>query len=153
MTAAGAPVDSLYSSFYAGPNMEEKTRDPGVGPLAHLLGIRRKNMGDGRSCFDLTVRADHMNPHGAVHGGVVYSLVDYAMGGALTSQLQPGERCSTLEVKINYLAPVSGGELRAEAWVVERTKRIGVLEARVHADGDRLIALATGSFYIQSLTP
>ena len=132
--------------------MEEERNDPGVGPLAHLLGIRRMTMGDGRCSFDLTVRPDHMNPHGVVHGGVVYSLVDYAMGGALTSQLQPGERCTTLEVKINYLAPVSGGELRAEAWVVERTKRIGVLEARVYGDDDRLVALATGSFYIQSLT-
>jgi acyl-coenzyme A thioesterase PaaI-like protein len=35
----------------------------------------------------------------------VYSLVDYAMGGALTSRLAPGERCATLEIKINYLAP------------------------------------------------
>lgn len=73
-------------------------------------------------------------------------------GGALTSRLGPGERCATLEVKINYLAAVSRGELRAEAWVVERTKRIGVLEARVHAENDRLVALATGTFYIQSLT-
>jgi acyl-coenzyme A thioesterase PaaI-like protein len=39
-----------------------------------------------------------------VHGGVVGTLVDFAMGGALTSLLGPGERCATLEVKINYLA-------------------------------------------------
>jgi acyl-coenzyme A thioesterase PaaI-like protein len=32
---------------------------------------------------------------------------------------------------------------------VSRSRRVGVLEARVHADGERLIALATGSFYIQ----
>lgn len=106
----------------------------------------------GRCTFELTVRAEHMNPHGVVHGGVVYSLADYAMGGALTSWLEPGERCATLEIKINYLAACSRGKLRAEAWVVERTKRIGVLEARVHGDGDELVALATGSFYIQSAT-
>jgi uncharacterized protein (TIGR00369 family) len=52
----------------------------------------------------------------------VYSLADYAMGGALTSRLRPGERCATLEIKINYLAPVSEGILVAEAQVVERTK-------------------------------
>jgi acyl-coenzyme A thioesterase PaaI-like protein len=40
--------------------------------------------------------------------------------------------------------------LAAEAWVVARTARVAVLEARVHADGDRLVALATGSFYVQS---
>ena len=72
--------------------MEHQRHDPGVGPLASLLGIRRASMADGRARFDLTIRPDHMNPHGVVHGGVVYSLVDYAMGGALTSRLEPGER-------------------------------------------------------------
>ena len=107
-------------------------------------------MADGHASFHLTVRAEHMNPHGVVHGGIVYTLVDYAMGGALTSRLEPGERCTTLEVNINYLAPVTEGGIRAEARVVERTRRIGVLEARVHDDADRLIALATGTFYIQA---
>ena len=124
--------------------------DPGVGPFADLLGLRRATMEDGRCRFEATVRPEHMNPHGVVHGGVVYTLVDYAMGGAVTSRLQPGERCATLEIKINYLAPVSEGRLAAEAWVVARTARVAVLEARVQADGDRLVALATGSFYIQT---
>jgi acyl-CoA thioesterase len=124
--------------------------DPGVGPFADLLGLRRSTMEDGRCRFEVTVRHEHMNPHGVVHGGVVYALVDYAMGGAVTSRLQPGERCATLEIKINYLAPVSEGRLAAEAWVVARTARIAVLEARVQADGDRPVALATGSFYVQT---
>jgi len=124
--------------------------DPGVGPFADLLGLRRSTMEDGRCRFGATVRPEHMNPHGVVHGGVVYTLVDYAMGGAVTSRLGPGERCATLEIKINYLAPVSEGHLAAEAWVVARTARVAVLEARVQADGDRLVALATGSFYIHT---
>jgi acyl-CoA thioesterase len=122
--------------------------DPGVGPLAGILGIRSTSMASGRSTFALTVGASHMNPYGVVHGGVVYTLVDYAMGGAVTSELAAGERCSTLEVKINYLAAATGGSLVAEASVVTRTRRIAVLEARVHDEGGRLIALATGTYYI-----
>jgi acyl-CoA thioesterase len=121
-----------------------------VGPFADLLGIRRTAMQDGRARFEMTVGPQHLNPHRVVHGGVLYSLVDYAMGGALTSRLAPGERCATLEIKINYLAAVSEGRVGAEAWVVARTARVAVLEARVQADGDRLVALATGSFYIQT---
>lgn len=128
--------------------MAPLAEDPGVGPLAAVLGIRRRSMGDGRARFDLTVAPGHMNPHGVVHGGVIYTLVDYAMGGAMVSRLGPGERCATLEVKINYLAPVTAGEVSAEAVLVERTKRVGVLEARVHAGDGRLVAVATGSFYI-----
>ena len=123
--------------------------DPGVGPFALLVGIERTTMQEGRARFEMTIGPQHLNPHGVVHGGAIYSLVDYAMGGALTSRLAPGERCATLEIKINYVTAVSQGRLGAEAWVVVRTSRVGVLEARVHADGDRLIALATGTFYIQ----
>jgi acyl-CoA thioesterase len=121
-----------------------------VGPFADLLGIQRTAMQEGRARFEMTVGSQHLNPHGVVHGGALYSLVDYAMGGALTSRLAPGERCATLEIKINYLAAVSEGRVGAEAWVVARTARVAVLEARVQADGDRLVALATGSFYIQT---
>lgn len=124
-----------------------------MGPFADLLGLERSTMEDGRSRFEVTVRREHMNPHGVVHGGVVYALVDYAMGGAVTSRLPLGERCATLEIKINYLAPVSEGRLAAEAWVVARTARIAVVEARVQADGDHPVALATGSFYIQTPRP
>ncbi len=71
----------------------------------------------------------------------------------MASRLEPGERCATLEVKIQYLAPVVEGDLRAEARLVERTRRIGVLEARAYAGADRLVALATGTFYVQSPAP
>jgi acyl-CoA thioesterase len=124
--------------------------DPGVGALAETLGIRRTSMGGGRSAFALTASAAHMNPHGVVHGGVVYTLVDYAMGGAVTSQLAPGERCATIEVKIHYLATAEAGEIVADATVVSRTRRIAVLEARAHDGAGRLLALATGTYYIQA---
>lgn len=134
----------------AGSGRASDCPDPGLGPFADLLGLRRTAMHEGRARFELVVRPEHMNPHGVVHGGLVYALVDYAMGGAVTSRLRPGERCATLEIKINYLAPVSEGRMAAEAWVVAQTSRIAVLEARVHAEGDRLVALGTGSFYIQA---
>lgn len=129
--------------------MSDERNDPGVGPFAKLLGARRAHMGEGSCSFELTAESRHFNPHGVVHGGVVYSLVDYAMGGALASRLTPGERCATLEIKINYLAAAGTGPLCAEAKVAGRSNRIGVLEARVTDGQGRLIALATGSFYIQ----
>jgi len=133
--------------------MSDGGNDPGVGAFAELLGARRAHMGEGSCGFELTAESRHLNPHGVVHGGVVYSLVDYAMGGALTSRLAPGERCATLEIKINYLAAAGAGLLSGEAKVVGRTTRIGVLEARVTDGQGRLIALATGSFYIQGPRP
>ncbi|MBI2203109.1 MAG: PaaI family thioesterase [Candidatus Rokubacteria bacterium] len=125
------------------------TEQRGPGRLAEILGARCTVMDDGRCVFELTIGPDHLNPYGVVHGGIAYTLVDYAMGGAMFSRLEPGERCATLEVKINYLAAASSGKMRAEAVLVERTGRIGVLQARVHGDDGRLLALATGTFYIR----
>jgi acyl-CoA thioesterase len=106
-------------------------------------------MASGRSTFELAIRPEHMNPHGVVHGGVIYTLVDFAMGGALTSVLEPGERCATLEVTIHYLAPATAGDIRAEACVVSRSRRVAVMDGRVYGEGQHLLALATGSFYVQ----
>ncbi|OGK98088.1 MAG: hypothetical protein A3D33_17640, partial [Candidatus Rokubacteria bacterium RIFCSPHIGHO2_02_FULL_73_26] len=111
--------------------------------------IRAETLGEGEARVGLTLSDDHLNPYGVVHGGVVCSLVDTAMGAALVSRLEPGERCTTLEIKINYLAPATEGDLAAEARLVQRTRRVGVLEARVTVAAGRLIALATGTFYIQ----
>ena len=119
-------------------------------PFAELLGMRVKSIGDGRARFELAVEAKHLNPNGTLHGGVVYSLADSAMGAALFAQLEPGEMCVTLEIKMQYLSVVMGGTVAVEAAVVNKTKRIGVLEAKVFGDEDRLVALATGTFYIQS---
>ena len=118
--------------------------------FAELLGMRPKSMGDGRARFELEVASKHLNPNGVLHGGVIYSLADTAMGAALFSLLDGRDQCSTLEIKMNYLLPVTGGTIAAEASVVERSKRIGVLEARVFGDGNRMVALATGTFYIQT---
>jgi acyl-CoA thioesterase len=119
------------------------------GALAELLGMSGRMLEDGHCQFEVALAPRHLNPYGAVHGGVVYTLVDYAMGGAMVGRLQAEERCATLEIKINYLASAREGVIRAEAWVVERTKRIAVLEARVRDASGRLLAMATGTFYVQ----
>jgi acyl-CoA thioesterase len=119
-------------------------------PFAEMLGLRPKSIGEGRARFELDVGARHLNPNGTLHGGVIYGVADTAMGAALFSRLEPGEQCATLEIKMNYLLPVTGGSIAAEAVVVSRTKRVGVLEARVYGEGDALVALGTGTFYIQT---
>ena len=119
-------------------------------PFAGLLGMKAKSVGEGRARFELEVEAEHLNPNGTLHGGVIYSLADSAMGAALFSRLDPGEQCATLEITMSYLTPVTAGAITVDAAVVQRTKRIGVIEAKVFGDGDRMVALATGTFYIKA---
>ena len=68
---------------------------------------------------------------GVLHGGAVYTMVDYSMGGAVMSTLPAGEICATIEIKISYLAGVRGGVLTCETDIIKRGRRVAFLESRV----------------------
>jgi acyl-CoA thioesterase len=89
-----------------------------------------------------------MNPHGVMHGAVLFAAMDTAMGGAVTSVLTEGETCTTVEAKVNYLGAVRSGRLTATATVVQKGSRIAVVEARATSDDGRLAGLMTGTFMI-----
>jgi acyl-CoA thioesterase len=104
--------------------------------------------GDGTAT--VTIRCDerHLNPHGTVHGAVVYAMVDTGMGAAATSVLDETSMCATIEIQQRYLSPVFAGDLRAEVNVVKAGRRIIHLDARVIDGNARVVATATGSFAV-----
>lgn len=118
-----------------------------VNPFGQLLGLEFSEMEGGHSHCRLQVRNDHLNPYGYVHGGVMYSLADTAMGGAMYSCIASDERCATVEMKVSYLRGLTSGVLECEAHVLHRSRRLGYLEAEVKCD-DQLIAKASATFSI-----
>ena len=128
----------------------ERARAPGasIGPLAEMLHISNHGAVDGHAVYKLEVTPDILNPHGVLHGGAVYTMVDYSMGGAVVSVLPPGEICATIEIKISYLASVRGGELTCDTNIVKRGRKVVFLESRVADDAGKLVAMATGSFAV-----
>lgn len=103
--------------------------------------------GEARSVTALTVGPHHLNPHGVVHGAVLYALADQGMGAAVFSLLGEAESCATIEVKIVYLAPVRSGRIECESTVLNRGRRVAVLESEVRSGG-KLVAKALGTFAI-----
>mgnify|MGYP005840612109 CR=1 FL=1 len=123
----------------------------GFNPFGELIGLVFTGYGDGRSRCEVPVREELFNPHGVLHGGVLYSMADTGMGGALYSVLDEGELCTTVEIKIVYLAAVSSGILVCDTRVIERRARLAVLESDIlnrGPDDERLVAKALGTFYI-----
>ncbi len=113
-----------------------------------LIGLHIDETADGRCLAHLEVTEALHNPHGVVHGGVPYALADTAMGAALYPLLKPGETCATIEMKMNYLRPMSSGRLDCESTVVRRGRTTAVLEARLrNGAGDVAIALSTYAIY------
>src|SRR2546428_2852139 len=88
-----------------------------VSPFSKLLGVKVNKFENGHCVCFLEIKDNLLNKNKAVHGGVIYSLADIGMGAALYSSLEENERCSTIEIKINYLRPVYTGTLICNAKV------------------------------------
>jgi acyl-CoA thioesterase len=111
------------------------------------VGMRIDETAQGRARCSLELQDFHLNVHGVVHGGVLFTLADTAMGAALFSTLEPDELCSTIEIKIGYFKPVIDGALVCTAELVNKGKSIASLEASIH-QGDVLISKSSGTFTI-----
>ena len=118
-------------------------------PLRTFLDFTIDDGIDGEAVAALDVSDRHLNPNGVVHGGVVFTLVDTAMGRATMSVLEEGRICASIEVAVRYLRPITGGRLVATASVLRAGRRIVHLEGRVTVDGDdRPVAVVQASFAV-----
>ena len=124
-----------------------------VGALGDTLGMKTVARGPGACTMQLTVDPAWSNPNGVLHGGVVYTLIDYSMGGAVQPNLPEGQSCTSIEVKVSYLAPVREGTLTAETQVLRQGRNVAFLESKVTDQNGKLIATASGSMFIFSPRP
>jgi uncharacterized protein (TIGR00369 family) len=112
-----------------------------------FLGIRSVEDGPGYLVAELDVRPDLLNPFGSAHGGVLAALVDHVLGTVLYPLIPHGAWAATTEFKLNLLAPVRDGVLRARSEVLSLGRRTAVV--RIDAtNGDRLVGLAQGTVTI-----
>ena len=122
----------------------------GFHPFAELIGFNFTKLDKGYSQCVLEVNEKLMNPHKVLHGGVIYSMADTGMGGALYYLLTEGELCATIEIKISYFKPVKSGKLVCETHVIHKGKRIGILESEIK-NNETLVSKANGTFSIFKL--
>jgi uncharacterized protein (TIGR00369 family) len=74
-----------------------------------------------------------------VHGGMITTLLDSAMGGACANTLGEGEAFLTADLHVEFFKPALPGTLRAEGRVVQRTRRVAFCAAELtDADGTLL---------------
>ena len=114
-------------------------------PIAKLLGFSLKQVDSGHAVFELEPAEYHYNPIGMVHGGVASTVLDSAMGCAVHSTLPAGTGYSTVELKTNFIRPLSTqtGTLRCEASVIYTGGRIATAEGKLVDKDGKLYAHAT----------
>jgi len=117
-------------------------------PFAELLDMRVADPDDGSSVVTMPINPGHLQQAGRVQGGIVVALADYAFFRAVKPLLKPGEMTTTIEIKVNFLAPAERGELTATAKIVSPGRTIMVGEVEVKDQDGRLIAQGLGTYMV-----
>jgi uncharacterized protein (TIGR00369 family) len=111
-----------------------------------LLGFDVESVHDGRAIFRMDVRPKHKQIHGVVHGGILAALADTTAAIAAHTVIPRGMELATLELKINYLEPVPGGRVKADAKVLRSGRNFIVTECDIFNETGSLAAKAILTF-------
>jgi uncharacterized protein (TIGR00369 family) len=124
---------------------------PGA-PIASTLGFEIDEVASGTATFAVVPAEYHYNPIGTVHGGLAATLLDSALGCAVQTVLPPGAGYTTLELKVNFVRPLTTetGRLTCRADVIHVGRRVGTAEARLEDETGRLFAHGTTTCMIFS---
>jgi uncharacterized protein (TIGR00369 family) len=113
------------------------------------LGLKLVETGEGTAVVDMATTDDMANHSGFVHGGMISTLADSAMGRSLRT-LSPGVvRAMSFDLKLNFINAAKVGEiLRATGHVIHAGRRTAVAECRVEGGDGRLVATASATFAV-----
>ena len=122
--------------------------------FAHSLGIEVAERGNGTARIVMPLRTDMLNIGGTVHGGILCTLVDIAVGVACHS-LDSGDRRSqaTTELGVTFLRAGTTGPLSCTARIRRRGRSLATGEAEVLDAGGRLLAVGRATYLVGGAGP
>jgi uncharacterized protein (TIGR00369 family) len=94
------------------------------------------------------VQPQFLNANGVLHGGVTATLADVAAGISLTRHLGRARSVTTVEMKINYLRPVTSGKVTARCRLVQVGARLAIASVEVRDEQQRRAAVALVTYMI-----
>ena len=135
------------------PTLDDLIKQGEACPYYRLLNMKIEEVKAGYARLTMKLEEKHLQFLRTVHGGAISSLADSAaawatVGSVLGSVGAKGVPL-TVEMKINYLAPVESGRLIAEARVVHKGFTISVSDVEVKDDKGRLVAKSLVTYYIR----
>jgi len=117
-----------------------------------MLGIRITRLEDGFARMELAYREEFIGDpfRPALHGGVMSALIDTCGGAAVWTRVEPMDRVSTVDLRVDFLRPGPLKDLACEATVVRAGNRVGVADMKVFATDapERVIASGKGVYNI-----
>ena len=114
------------------------------------LGVKTVTQKKGYCKIKLDLKSNLLNEGGIVHGGVLATLCDIALAGAVTNVMKKDEWCVTAQLNIEYLYPAFPGEpLFAYGNLVKKGNTLAFVEGGIETKSMKLIARAQGIWVIK----
>ena len=117
-------------------------------PYFALLSMEIKDLQWGICVMEVELGEKHLQPFGNVHGGAIASVVDAAAFWAVFPQVERGKGLTTVEMKLNYLAPVQKGKLEARGRSIKLGRTLALGEVYVTNREGTLVAHGTATMMI-----
>jgi uncharacterized protein (TIGR00369 family) len=128
--------------------LEQVRKVANSSPYHRLLEIEATEIREGESRIQMLFKQELTHPYGMVHGGAIASLADSAVAMALISLVEPKDRITTIEFKINFFVPVSKGEIKAHAKIIHKGSKTAVGDVEVINEGGKLVAKVIATYSI-----
>jgi uncharacterized protein (TIGR00369 family) len=119
-------------------------------PYFRHLGMVIAELGVGEALVEIHSQVIHHQIFGNVHGGVIASLVDTAIFWCFFGELDESVGITTVDLKVNYLAPVTDGKLTARGKRIRLGRTLGLGETEVFNGEGKLVAHGTSSVIVLS---
>ena len=113
------------------------------GPYFRLLSMKVRELGKGFAKVEMEIGNKHLNPFGAIHGGVYASLIDTAAYWSVYGDVEENAGLISLDLTVDNLAPVKEGRLSVEGKRVKAGKSISIADAAVMDARGRCLARGT----------
>ncbi len=117
-------------------------------PIFQTLGMEVVWLKPRKARLKLPFREALTQPAGLMHGGAIAALADSAVAQALVASVGPDTQFTTLELKINYLRPVTGGTLWAECELVHHGRRTALGEVTLTDDQGTLVSKCLATYML-----
>lgn len=117
-------------------------------PYFSLLSMKIKDLEWGSSILEVELGEKHLQPFGYVHGGVIASVMDATAFWAVFPQVKDEMGLTTVEIKVNYLAPIQKGKLVAKGRCIKMGKTLALGDATIYDEKGNLIAHGTATMMI-----
>ena len=115
-------------------------------PYFELLSMKIQDVGIGFSVLEIDLAKKHLQPFGIVHGGVFASIIDAAAFWAIYYEIENRNTgVTTVDLKLNYLAPAVSGKLIANGRKIKLGKTLGYAEADVTDISGKILAHGTST--------